>query len=348
MRKRKKLTATGYAVLRAGGKLKPFRFRQRAPGDHDVLIDILYCGVCHSDIHEAWDYGEGRYPMVPGHEIIGRVSQAGSKVTRFRPGDIAGVGPMVESDQTCDRCRRGLESYCPNVVWTYNDTLANGMPTYGGYASQIVVHQAFAFQIDSRLPLARVAPLLCAGITVCSPLKHWKVGKETRVGILGLGGLGHLAIKLAASMGAEVTALSGSKAKESDARKLGADHFVLTSKKSQMNRHEGKLDLILNVMSVSPDLSSFLPLLRMDGTFVQLGEPRESPELPLEELEERKQVTGSAVGGLAETQELLDYCARRRILADVEVIAPDKINDAWKRVLKRQARYRFVVDLQSL
>jgi uncharacterized zinc-type alcohol dehydrogenase-like protein len=348
MQNRKKLTATGYAVARPRGKLKPFQFRQRAPGDHDLLIDILYCGVCHSDIHEAWDYGEGRYPMVPGHEIIGRVTHAGSKVTRFRPGDIAGVGPMVESDRTCDRCRQGLESYCPNVVWTYNDTLSDGTPTYGGYASQIVVHQAFAFQIDSRLPMERVAPLLCAGITVYSPLKRWKVGKATRVGILGLGGLGHLAIKLAASMGAEVTALSGSKAKKSDARKLGAAHFVLTSKKSTMNRLEGSLDLILNVMSVSPDLGRFLPLLRMDGTFVQLGEPPESPELPLEEIEQRKQVTGSAVGGLAETQELLDYCARRRILADVEVIGPDRINDAWKRVLNRKARYRFVIDCQSL
>lgn len=335
----------GYAVPRSGAQLKPFRFQQRAPGKRDVVVEILYCGVCHSDIHEGWDYGEGRFPMVPGHEIIGRVSFAGAGVTRFRAGDIAGVGPMVGCDRTCDRCQRGLESYCANVVWTYNDTLPNGTPTYGGYASHMVVHEAFAFPISSKLPLERVAPLLCAGITTYSPLKRWKVGKGTRVGILGMGGLGHLAIKLAASLGADVTVLSGSKRKEGDARHCGAAHFAVTSDRPQMKRLEDSLDVILNVTPAAPDLARFLPLLRMDGSFIQIGEPPEDAKLPLEELEERKHVVGSIVGGLTETQEMLDYCARHRIFADVEVIAPAQINEAWKRVLSRKARYRYVIDM---
>jgi alcohol dehydrogenase (NADP+) len=309
------------------------------------VIEIMYCGVCHSDIHEGWDYGEGRFPMVPGHEIVGRVSFTGSNVTRLRPGDTAGVGPMVGCDRTCDRCQRGMESYCNNAVWTYNDTLPDGTPTYGGYASRIVVNEAFAFPISANLPLERVAPLLCAGITTYSPLKRWKVGKGTRVGILGMGGLGHLAVKLAASMGADVTVLSGSKRKEHDARQGGAAHFAVTSDRSQMERLEASLDLILNVTPVPPDLTRFLPLLRIDGTFVQVGEPTDDAELPLESLEERKLITGSIVGGLTETQEMLDYCARRRIFADVEMIAPHEINDAWKRVLNRKARYRYVMDM---
>lgn len=283
--------------------------------------------------------------MVPGHEIIGRVRVTGSGVTRLRSGDIAGVGPMVGCDRTCDRCQRGMESYCANVVWTYNDTFPNGTPTYGGYASHIVVNEAFAFPISPNLPLERVAPLLCAGITTYSPLKWWKVGKGTNVGILGMGGLGHLAITFAASMGAKVTVLSGSKRKEADARQRGAAHFIVTSDRSRMKRLEESLDLILNVTPAPPDLERFLPLLRIDGTFIQIGEPPADAELPLEELAARKHVTGSIVGGLAETQEMLDYCARRRIFADVELIAPAQINDAWKRVLNRKARYRYVIDM---
>ena len=338
------LEVAGYAVPRSGGKLRPWRFHRRPPGARDLLIDITYCGVCHSDIHEGWDYGEGRFPMVPGHEIIGRVAEAGSAVKRFGRGAIVGVGPYVFADQTCPLCRRGLESYCPNVVWTYNDRLKDGSWTQGGYCSRIVVNERFAFRIDPSLPLARVAPLLCAGITTYSPLKRWQVRRGMQVGVIGLGGLGHMAVKFAAAMGAEVSVFSSTKAKQSDARRLGAKHFIHASSASRLQSWEDRLDLLLNCTPVAPDFERFLPLLRVSATFVQLGEPPEDPELPLGAMETRR-VTGSVVGGLAETQEMLDYCARKRVFAEVEVIRLRDINQAWKRVLRGQARYRYVIDL---
>lgn len=341
----RRLEVAGWAVPRSGAKLRPWKFHRRSPGRHDLLVDIAYCGVCHSDIHEGWDYGEGRFPMVPGHEIVGRVSQVGAAVRRFRPGATVGVGPYVASDHTCALCRRGLESYCPNVVWTYNDRLRDGSRTQGGYSSRIVVNERFAFRIDPSLPLERVAPLLCAGITTYAPLKRWGVRRGMQVGVLGLGGLGHMAVKLAAAMGAEVCVFSATKAKEADARRMGARHFVPTSN-GRLDSWEGRLDLLLNCTPVAPDFERFLSLLRVDGTFVQLGEPPEDPELPLEDVE-RRRVTGSVVGGLAETQEMLDYCSTNRLLADVEVIELRDINRAWQRVLRRQARYRYVIDLRQ-
>lgn len=345
-----KLKVKSYAAFHANSSLKPFCFNRREPGEHDVLIDLLYCGVCHTDVHQVRDeWGCSTFPLVPGHEIVGRVSRVGSHVTRFRPNDIAGVGCIVDSDRTCTYCQQGLQQFCDNLLWTYNSMQKDGTPTYGGYSSQIVVDEDYTLKISPKLPLERVAPLLCAGITTYSPLKHWKVASGQQVGVMGLGGLGHMAVKLGVSMGAEVTVLSTSKSKEIDARRLGASQFVLTSNEAGMVSLKGRFDLILCTVSAPYDVARMLELLRVDGAMVLLGipgKPLEVQTFPL--IERRRQLTGSLIGGISETQEMLDYCAAKNILADVEVIPMVKINEAFDRMVKGDVRFRFVIDLKTL
>jgi len=345
------LPVKSYAALKAKAPLGPFRFERREPGDHDVVIDILFCGVCHTDIHQTRnEWGGSLFPMVPGHEIVGRVSRVGSGVQRFKPNDLAGVGCFVDSDRSCAYCEEGLQQFCDHVVWTYNSLEKNGKtPTYGGYSSQIVVDENYALTISPRLPLERVAPLLCAGITTFSPLRHWKVGKGQKVGVLGLGGLGHMAVKLAASMGAEVTALSGSPAKEPSARQLGASHFALTSNAKGLSSLSGRFDFILDTVSAPHNIDRILELLRPDGTMALVGVSPKPLEFGAGSLVmRRRQLGGSLIGGIPETQEMLDYCAAKNVLADVEVIPMAKINEAYKRMLKGDVRYRFVIDLKTL
>jgi uncharacterized zinc-type alcohol dehydrogenase-like protein len=345
-----KLQVKGFAAPQAGAALEPFRFERRDPGERDVLIDIQFCGICHSDVHQVRnEWGGSTFPMVPGHEIVGRVSRVGSAVKRFKPGDTAGVGCFVDSDRTCVYCKRGLQQFCDQIVWTYNSKEKDGTPTYGGYSSQIVADENYVLKVDAKLPLERVAPLLCAGITTYSPLRHWKVGEAQQVAVMGLGGLGHMAVKLAASMGAEVTVLSTSRGKEADARRLGAAHFVLTSGGSALAPLKGRFDFILNTVSAAHDLNAFLELLRPDGTMVLVGVPPKAPELQAFKLiERRRQVAGSLIGGIPETQEMLDYCAGHNVLADVEVIPMAKVNEAYDRMVKGDVRYRFVIDLKTL
>ena len=344
------LKVKGYAASKATSPLGPFQFERREPGARDILIDILYCGVCHTDIHQTRDeWGGSRFPMVPGHEIVGRVSRVGADVTRFKLGDIAGIGCVVDSDRTCGPCKQGIEQYCDHVVWTYNSVGKDGQPTYGGYSSQIVVDQAYALTISKDLPLERVAPLLCAGITTYSPLRHWNVTQGQRVGVVGLGGLGHMAVKLAASMGAEVTVLSTSRSKEADAKQLGAAHFALTSEASAMAALKDRLDLIVSTVAVNYPVDPLVQLLRVDGALVLVGVPAKPLAFEAHNLIlRRRTLAGSVIGGIAETQEMLDYCASNKILADVEVIPMAKINEAYERALKRDVRYRFVIDLQTL
>lgn len=347
-----KIEVRGYAAPKAGAPLGTFQFQRREPGERDVVIDILYCGVCHSDVHQVRDeWGGGVFPMVPGHEIVGRVSRVGARVKRFKPGETAGVGCFVDSCRKCPNCKRGLEQFCKvHTAFTYSSTEMDlKTPTYGGYSSQIVVDENYALRIAPQLPLERVAPLLCAGITTYSPLRHWKVGKGRRVGVLGLGGLGHMGVKLAASLGAEVTVLSSSKSKEADAKRLGAQQFALTSDEALMSRLKGHFDFILNTVSASHDLNSHLELLRTDGTMVLVGaspKPLEVQAFSL--IMQRRQLAGSLIGGIAQTQEMLDYCAGKKVFADVEVIPMAKINEAYDRMVKGDVRYRFVIDLKTL
>jgi len=332
--------------------LGPFSFERREVGPHDVLIEITHCGVCHSDIHQARDeWGGSTFPMVPGHEIVGKVAKVGAKVTRFKAGDFAGVGCFVDSCRDCANCKEGNEQYClKGMSGTYNGVERDGKtPTYGGYSSQIVVNEDYTLKISSKLPLHAVAPLLCAGITTYSPLRHWKVGKGHKVAVMGLGGLGHMAVKLAASMGAEVTVLSTSKSKEADARKLGAHHFALSSDASVLESLEGKFDFIVNAVSANHDLNPFLGLLKTNGTMVILGVPPKAPEVSAFALiMGRRSLAGSLIGGIRETQEMLDYCAEKGIVSDVEVIPMKEINTAYERMIRGDVKYRFVIDMATL
>jgi uncharacterized zinc-type alcohol dehydrogenase-like protein len=346
------IATKGFAAQHAKAPLAPFKFERRAVGNHDVLIQIMYCGVCHSDIHQVnEDWGKAIFPMVPGHEIVGKVMQVGSHVKNFKVGDFAGVGCLVDSCRTCSACDEGLEQYCENgFVGTYNG-LEKGTqkPTYGGYSDQIVVDEKFTLKISSKLPLEAVAPLLCAGITTYSPLRQWKVGKEHKVAVLGLGGLGHMAVKFAAAMGAEVTVLSTSPNKESDAKKLGASKFVVTSDKNAVGTVNNYFDFIINTVSASVDLNQYLGMLRLDGTMVLLGVPPEAPQVHAFNLiRKRRRLAGSLIGGIQETQEMLDYCAEHNIVSDVEVIAMSEINTAYQRMIKGDVKYRFVIDLATL
>ncbi|MFY7965411.1 MAG: NAD(P)-dependent alcohol dehydrogenase [Chitinophagaceae bacterium] len=340
-----------YAVQAATTPLAPFNFETRTVGSHDVQIEILYCGVCHSDIHQARnEWGNSIFPMVPGHEIVGKITAVGSHVTNFKVGDLAGVGCLVDSCQTCPSCNEGLEQFCDNgMIGTYNSIGKDGKPTYGGYATQIVVDEKFTLKVSDKLPLAGVAPLLCAGITTYSPLKHVGVKKGDKVAVVGLGGLGHMAIKFAAAFGAEVTMLSTSPSKQADAEKLGAHHFVLTSNEEAMKEIAGSFNYILNTVSAQQDYGKYLNLLKVDGTMILVGVPSAPvPFHPFPLIMKRRSIIGSLIGGIKETQEMLDFCAEHNIVSDVEVIDMDYINEAYERVLKSDVRYRFVIDLASL
>ena len=347
------IKTAGYAAFDATGPLGPFAFERRDPGPTDVHIDILYCGVCHSDLHTVRSEWEGTvYPCVPGHEIVGRVARVGRSVKKFREGDLAAVGCLVDSDRTCPECRAGLEQFCPNFVLTYNspDRHLPGKVTYGGYSTAIVVDEAFTLRVSDKLPLPGVAPLLCAGITTYSPLRHWKVGKGSKVGIVGLGGLGHMGLKFAHAFGAETVLFTTSPGKADDARRLGADAVVVTRDPDEMKPHAGSFDFILNTVAASHNLDPFLNLLKRDGTLCLVGVPAAPHPSPgvAGLVFKRRSLTGSLIGGLPETQEMLDYCADRGITSDVEVIPMQQINTAYERMLRSDVKYRFVIDLASL
>ncbi len=346
------LPTRGYATKGPSSPVEPFNFERREPGPHDLLIEILYCGICHSDIHQARDeWGGSLFPMVPGHEIVGRVTRAGSAVTRFKAGDLAGVGCFVDSCRVCDSCKEGLEQYCEeHLVLTYNGTERDKKtPTYGGYSSQIVVDQNYTLRISPNLPLANVAPLLCAGITTYSPLRRYNVGPGQRVAVVGLGGLGHMAIKLAASMGAEVTVLSTSKSKEGDARRLGAHEFVVIKDPKNLEALANRFDFILDAVSADHDLNAYLNLLRRDGVLALVGAPAKPMEVhAFSLLLKRRTLAGSLIGGIRETQEMLDYCTERNITSDVEVIPIQQVEAAYERTIKGDVRYRFVIDMKTL
>ncbi|HUL59783.1 MAG TPA: NAD(P)-dependent alcohol dehydrogenase [Anaeromyxobacteraceae bacterium] len=345
-------TVKAYAAPSARAPLAPFDVRRREPGDHDVVIDVAFCGVCHSDIHQVRDeWGGSIFPMVPGHEIAGRVAKVGAKVTRFRPGDLAGVGCMVDSCRACDPCRRDLEQFCERgAAMTYNGTeMDRKTPTYGGYSKQVVVDERFTLRVAPGADLSAVAPLLCAGITTYSPLRHWKAKPGDRVGVVGLGGLGHMAVKLAAAMGAEVVMLSTSRAKEADARRLGAQGFAVTSDEATFTKLRSRFDLVIDTISAPHDYNKYLGMVKVDGAMVLLGvPPTPAPVHAFSLIGGRKTLAGSLIGGIAETQEMLDFCAERRIGADVEVIPMAKINGAYERMMKGDVRYRFVIDLATL
>jgi uncharacterized zinc-type alcohol dehydrogenase-like protein len=332
--------------------LKPFQFDRREVGANDVKIEILYCGVCHSDIHQAHgDWNNSIYPMVPGHEIVGRVTEVGPGVKKFKTGELAGVGCFVDSCRHCPECRAGLEQYCiEGCNVTYNGYERDGKtPTYGGYSTHIVVDQDYTLHVPEKLSLQAVAPLLCAGITTYSPLRHWKIGKGSKIGVVGLGGLGHMAVKFGASFGAEVTLFSTSPGKEADGKRLGAHHFALTSNPDTFKKMAGSLDFIIDTVSAPHDYSAYLGTLKTDGTMVCVGVPTDNISAPpFSFIMGRKSLVGSAIGGIAETQEMLDYCAEHNIVADVEMIPIQKINEAYERMLGNDVKYRFVIDLASL
>ena len=340
-----------WAAQDATTPLSPFSFERRTLKEDDVQIEILYCGVCHSDIHQVRnEWSNSIYPMVPGHEIVGRVTKVGSKVTNFKIGDMAGVGCFVDSCGTCSSCNEGLEQYCETgVIGSYNSKEKDGTPTMGGYSDKVICKESFVLKIADHLDLSRVAPLLCAGITTYSPLRQWNVKKGDKVGVIGLGGLGHMAVKLAVAMGAEVTVLSTSKAKEKDALNLGAHHFTVTKDPGQLADHRSYFNLLINTVSAKHDLNLYLSLLKVDGTMVLLGVPPEAPEISVFNLiSRRRRLAGSLVGGIAETQEMLDFCAEHNVLADVEVIPISYINEAYDRMMKNDVHYRFVIDMSTL
>ncbi|HEX8068764.1 MAG TPA: NAD(P)-dependent alcohol dehydrogenase [Pyrinomonadaceae bacterium] len=346
------LPTRGYATTGPTAELAPFNFERRAPGAHDVLIEILYCGVCHSDIHQARnEWGNSTYPMVPGHEIVGRVARVGAEVMRFKAGDLAGVGCFVDSCRVCGNCRAGEEQYCEkHSAVTYNGTeMDERTPTYGGYSSQIVVDENYVLRVAPALPPAEVAPLLCAGITTYSPLRHFNVGAGQRVGVVGLGGLGHMGVKFAAAMGAEVAVFSTSAGKEQDARQLGAHHFVVTKDAQQLAAVAASFDFVLDTVSAPHDLNMYLNLLRLNGTMVLVGLPEKPAALDAFSLvANRRRLAGSSIGGIRETQEMLDYCAEKKITSDVEVIPIERIGEAYERTVKGDVRYRFVIDMKTL
>jgi len=346
------LPTKSYAAFDSKSPLRSYAFDRRDPRPHDVQIGIDFCGVCHSDIHQVRDEWSGsKYPMVPGHEIVGHVIAVGSAVTKHKVGDKVGVGCFVDSCRECDMCKAGQEQFCEKgMTGTYNAVERDGVtPTQGGYSTQIVVDESYVLRVPNGLALDRVAPLLCAGITTYSPLRHWKVGKGQRVGILGLGGLGHMGVKLAVAMGAEVTLLSSSPSKKEDARRLGAHEFIVTKDDAAIAATQGRFDLILDSVSAPHDLAKFIGLLRPQGTIVLLGAPTEPYALPAFSLiMGRRSVGGSLIGGIRETQEMLDFCAQHEVLADVETIPIQGIERAYDRMLKGDVRYRFVVDAASI
>ncbi|AKA05082.1 zinc-binding dehydrogenase [Streptomyces noursei ZPM] len=347
-------SVAAYAAPAPKAPLERTTVPRRELGAHDILIDIKFAGICHSDIHTVraeWGDG-GNFPIVPGHEIAGVVSATGSEVTRYQVGDRVGVGCFVDSCRTCDNCRAGLEQYCTGelgTVNTYNDTDRNGEATYGGYATHVVVDENYALRIPDALPLDTAAPLLCAGITLYSPLAHWQAGPGKKVAVVGLGGLGHMGVKIAHAMGAEVTVLSQSLRKKDDGLRLGADHYYATSDPATFEALAGTFDLIVNTVSANLDMGAYLGLLRTNGTLVQLGVPEQPlPIAPFALIGGRRSIAGSLIGGIAETQEMLDFCAEHGLTSEIEVISADRINEAYERVLASDVRYRFVIDTSTI
>lgn len=342
------IASKGYAAQNAQDPLGPFEFQRRDVGAEDILIEIDFCGVCHSDIHQARnEWQSSTYPMVPGHEIVGRVTQVGASVTKFQVGDLAGVGCMVDSCRSCESCKAGEEQFCDvgQTVFTYNGAYPDGTPTYGGYSNNIVVAESFALKVSPKLDLAGVAPLLCAGITTYSPLRHWKVGPGKRVGVVGLGGLGHMALKFAHAMGAHVTQFTTSASKADDARRLGADEVVISPSAEELEKLAGSFDFILDTVSASHELVPYIHLLRRDGHLVLVGVPDKPASLEVMSLVmKRRSISGSLIGGIPETQEMLDFCAEHNITSDIELIALEDIEAAYARMLKSDVKYRFVID----
>jgi uncharacterized zinc-type alcohol dehydrogenase-like protein len=343
-----------YSVVSATSPFAPTTIARRDPTEHDVQIEILFCGICHSDLHQArneWkEVMPTVYPLVPGHEIVGRVTKVGPAVTKFKPGDIAAVGCMVDSDGTCPECKAGLEQFCPNMTLTYNfpDKHTGGV-TYGGYSDSIVVTERFVLRVPANLDLAGAAPLLCAGITTYSPMRHWGVSKGQKVGIVGLGGLGHMGVKFAHALGAHVVVFTTSPSKKDDARRLGADEVVISRNADEMAKHVGSFDFILDAVAAQHDIDAYINLLRRDGNLTMVGAP-EKP-LPVSVfglIMRRRSLSGSPIGGIAETQEMLDFCGKHNITADVEVIPIQKVNEAYERLLRADVKYRFSIDMASL
>jgi uncharacterized zinc-type alcohol dehydrogenase-like protein len=344
-------TVSAYAATSPTAPLTKTTIERRDPGPHDVAIDIKFAGICHSDIHTAkGEWGTPDYPLVVGHEIAGVVSAVGSAVTKHKVGDHVGVGCMVNSCGQCSSCKAGLEQYCSRgTTFTYNATDKDGTTTQGGYSQAIVVGENFVLRIPDSLPLDKAAPLLCAGITLFSPLRHWKAGQDTRLAIIGLGGLGHMGVKLGAAMGAEVTVLSQSLKKMEDGLRLGAKHYYATSERETFKKLRNSFDLILNTVSANLNLNDYLSLLDVDGTLVELGIPEHPMEVGAFSLAlARRSLSGSNIGGIAETQEMLDFCAEHNVTPEIELIDPDYINEAYERVLASDVRYRFVIDISKL
>ena len=346
--------AKAYAATGATSPLASSTIPRRDPNEHDVQIEILFCGICHSDLHQVRNEWSGFmptvYPCVPGHEIVGRVTKVGSAVTKLKVGDLAAVGCLVDSDRTCDACRAGLEQFCPNMTLTYNapDKHLGGV-TYGGYSDSIVVDEHFVLRVPANLDLAGAAPLLCAGITTYSPLRHWGVTKGKKVGVVGLGGLGHMAVKIAHALGAHVVAFTTSPSKKEDAMRLGADEVVVSRNANEMQKHAGSFDFILDAVSADHDINAYLNLLGRDGNITLVG----APEKPLAVsafalIFGRRSLSGSPIGGLAETQEMLDFCGTHNITAEVEVIPIQQVNEAYERLLRSDVKYRFSIDMASL
>ena len=341
----------GYAAHDPKSPLVPFDFDRREPGPKDVVVEIDFCGICHSDIHQVRDeWGGSVYPMVPGHEIVGHVTAIGAEVTKFKVGDPAAVGVMVDSCRVCDNCKAEAQPYCEKgMVPTYNGKTYEGELVFGGYANNIVCDEKYTHTVSPKLDLAAVAPLLCAGITTYSPLRHWKVGPGSKVGVIGLGGLGHMALKFAHSFGAHVVQFTTSTGKAEDAKKLGADEVVITKDPEALKAHARSLDFIIDCVSAPHDLNMYLALLRLNGILCLVG----LPEVPLEVaafsmVADRRSLSGSMIGGMAETQEMLDYCAEHNIVSDIEMTTVQKLPEAYERVIKGDVKYRFVIDLKSL
>lgn len=345
------ITTKAYAAFSADTGLKPFSLDRRDPNPDDIVIAISHCGICHSDIHTVRsEWGPANYPCVPGHEIVGHVVKMGKKVKKFKLGDPAGVGCFVDSCGKCMNCKKNEEQFCINkTVFTYNSTELDGKTkTFGGYSTHITVKEKYALTIKKSMPLDRVAPLLCAGITTYSPLKRYNVKKGSKVGVVGLGGLGHMAVKLASAMGAEVTVFSTSINKKKDAARLGAHHFVLSTEPKNFKDKSGYFDLIIDSVSAEHDLNPYLASLKIDGTMVLLGVPPKASEVSAGSLiHGRKRLTGSLIGGIKETQEMLDFCARKKVFSDIELITAEQINEAYERTIKGQVKYRFVIDAKT-
>lgn len=339
-----------YGVQSATSPVSPMTIERREPGAHEVGIDILYCGICHSDIHQARDeWGGSLYPMVPGHEIIGRVAKVGAEVRRFKQGDLVGVGCFVDSCRACEACREGIEQYCENgMTATYNGKDRQGAPTFGGYSERVTVDENYVLRVPENLDVKAAAPLLCAGITLYSPLRHWKVQPGQKVGIIGLGGLGHMGVKLAAAMGAHVVMITTSPEKAADAERLGAKEVLVSKDAAQMQRHANSFDLIIDTVPVAHDLNPYLTLLKRDRTLVIVGPIDPVGVHGANLIMKRRNVAGSVIGGIAETQEMLDFCGKHGIVSDVEMVDAAHINEAYERMLKSDVKYRFVIDIASM